>query len=122
MEDQLYVRLRGRVLGPYDTAKLQSLAKRGQLSRMHEVSPDSINWVPASKYLKLFVGEDMMQELIPQPVKINTQSANRNQECFSPPGRRWWYNNNGIETGPVDQATLPANAGSGKPLSRRYRL
>ena len=58
MENQLYIRMRGRVLGPYDQEKLQSLARRGQLSRMHELSQDATNWVRASTYPELFVVED----------------------------------------------------------------
>jgi hypothetical protein len=61
METRLFIRIRGKVLGPYDSAKLQLFVKRGQLSRMHEVSPDSINWVPASKYPDLFVDPDVPQ-------------------------------------------------------------
>ena len=57
MDNQLYVRIRGRVLGPYDQEKLQSLARRGQLSRMHELSQDATNWVRASTYPELFVSE-----------------------------------------------------------------
>ena len=56
MDTQLYLRVRGRVLGPYDQEKLQSLVRRGQLSRMHEVSTDGANWVRASTYAELFVG------------------------------------------------------------------
>jgi S1-C subfamily serine protease len=57
MENQLYVRIRGRILGPYDQEKLQSLARRGQLGRMHELSADAVNWVQASAYPELFVGQ-----------------------------------------------------------------
>ncbi len=57
MENQLYIRVRGRVLGPYDEEKLQGLARRGQLSRMHELSQDGVNWVRATNYPELFVGE-----------------------------------------------------------------
>src|SRR5580658_9061928 len=56
MDTQLYLRVRGRVLGPYDEEKLQSLVRRGQLSRMHEVSTDGTHWVRASTYAELFVG------------------------------------------------------------------
>ena len=54
MDNQHYIRIRGRVLGPYDQEKLQTLARRGQLSRMHELSPDGISWVRASSYPELF--------------------------------------------------------------------
>ena len=54
MEDQLYVRIRGRVQGPFDTEKLRALVRRGQLSRMHEVSNDGNDWKQASEYSELF--------------------------------------------------------------------
>ena len=55
MDTQLYLRVRGRVLGPYDPEKLQELVRRGQLSRMHEVSVDGTHWVRASTYAELFI-------------------------------------------------------------------
>ncbi|MFZ1010708.1 MAG: NINE protein, partial [Candidatus Sulfotelmatobacter sp.] len=56
MESPLYIRVRGRVLGPYKLEKLKGLARRGQLSRMHELSTDGISWVRASNYPELFTG------------------------------------------------------------------
>jgi hypothetical protein len=107
MENQLYMRLRGRVLGPYDTAKLQSLAKRGQLSRMHEVSPDSINWVPASKYPDLFVNEDIPQAAAAQQTAQAAQQTDYDVQKRSPAaGRRWWYRKNGSQIGPMEEMAL----------------
>lgn len=57
MENQLYIRIRGKILGPYNQEKLQSLSRRGQLSRLHEVSQDAANWVRASTYPELFLVE-----------------------------------------------------------------
>ena len=53
---QYYLRVRGRVQGPFDQEKLQNFSRRGQLSRLHEVSTDGINWARASTYPELFVG------------------------------------------------------------------
>ena len=75
MDTQLYLRVRGRVLGPYDEEKLKSLVRRGQLSRMHEVSTDGANWVRASTYAELFVGAPVklvapeMQVAAPPPAQ-----------------------------------------------------
>lgn len=57
MENQLYIRIRGRVYGPYDQEKLQLLALRGQFGRIHEVSQDGVDWLSASTYGELFRGE-----------------------------------------------------------------
>ena len=40
-----YVRSRGRVLGPFTQAQLESLRDRGQLSQFHELSRDKRVWV-----------------------------------------------------------------------------
>jgi hypothetical protein len=52
--DQYYVRIRGRVNGPFDLAGLQRLAARGVVSRVHEISADKINWTSACEYEDLF--------------------------------------------------------------------
>ncbi len=49
-----YVRIRGRVYGPYDNARLKQMVGRGQLSRLHEISIDGQSWLPASSQLELF--------------------------------------------------------------------
>ena len=58
MENQLYIRVRGRVLGPYDQEKLHLLARRGQFSRAHEISDDGLSWVRASTRPELFGNGD----------------------------------------------------------------
>lgn len=50
----LYVRIRGRVHGPLDLEKLKALARKGQLSRIHEISSDQQAWQPAGSMPELF--------------------------------------------------------------------
>ena len=106
METQLYVRIRGRVLGPYDKDKLQALARRGQLSRMHSSSPDATQWVRASTYPELFVVEETAVGTSAQPSGDGhaTTAVDGHQQSVA--GRRWWYRKNGVETGPVDQVVV----------------
>lgn len=52
--EQYYVRIRGKINGPFDLAGLQKLAARGVVSRLHEVSADKITWTSASEYEQLF--------------------------------------------------------------------
>ena len=114
METQLYIRIRGRVLGPYDQEKLQSLARRGQLSRMHELSQDATNWVRASTFPELFVSEDHSVAVVMQQVPGETHDGVQRQgPTPMPSGRRWWYRKNGSETGPVDETTLQQTLASG---------
>jgi hypothetical protein len=106
--------MRGRVLGPYDREKLQSLARRGQLSRMHELSPDATNWVRASTYPELFVSEDISPAAVAQNGPNDVRGLGREEgQPQRPSGQRWWYGKNGQEAGPVDQATLQQMLASG---------
>ncbi len=54
LSDQFYIRVRGRVQGPFDSEKLRQLARRGQFSRMHEISVDGQQWEPAKERPELF--------------------------------------------------------------------
>jgi hypothetical protein len=69
MDNQYYIRIRGRVLGPYDMEKLQALVRRGQLSRIHEISGDGVNWLPAPTLPGLFTPE------LPQSPRNPRQSS-----------------------------------------------
>lgn len=49
-----YVRLRGRVTGPFDLATLQRQSRQGFLSRLHQISTDQTTWRPAAALEGLF--------------------------------------------------------------------
>lgn len=126
MDTQLYLRVRGRVLGPYDQEKLQSLVRRGQLSRMHEVSTDGAHWVRASTYAELFVGAPVklvapeMPVAAPPPaqepagdlpIPLAEEPAAQAQASPQPAApaaasRGWYYENLGAQHGPVDEPVL----------------
>jgi hypothetical protein len=53
-EESFFVRSRGKVTGPFDLAGLQRLVRLGMLSRVHELSADKQNWLPASRTPGLF--------------------------------------------------------------------
>lgn len=53
--EAFYIRLRGRVQGPFTPAQLQALHQRGQFSRTHEVSEDQVNWSSAATLSNVFV-------------------------------------------------------------------
>lgn len=54
MSQQYYIRVRGKVSGPYDLYQLRTLQERGGLARFHEISTDQQNWVPALALSELF--------------------------------------------------------------------
>jgi hypothetical protein len=110
----MYIRLRGKVMGPYDMEKLQSLARRGQLSRMHELSQDATNWVRASTYPELFVSENKPPAVVTRSASGEVREAlPGGGQVLPAPGRHWWYRKSGSEVGPVDQAALQQVLASG---------
>jgi hypothetical protein len=116
MDSTLYIRVRGRVLGPYDQEKLQSLARRGQLSRMHELSEDGASWVRAANYPELFTGA---QAEMPTP--RNTEAASGpvylgGEATSTAPHpqaqQQWFYTSGGAQRGPVDFSNLQLLVGT----------
>ena len=74
MDILLYVRVRGRIAGPFDFDQLQALARKGQLSRMHEVSTDQMSWTQAGpSHPEIWEGwttkvETPVEPVVEQPV------------------------------------------------------
>lgn len=71
-----YIRVRGRVQGPFDLEQLKKLRQRGQFSRAHEVSQDQASWQSASILDDVFVApkraapakvEPAVEETVPSP-------------------------------------------------------
>lgn len=58
-----YLRIRGRIDGPFDLFDLQQMAKRGVLSRIHEISEDRVNWQSADN-LDLFMDTGTISETV----------------------------------------------------------
>jgi hypothetical protein len=115
MENQLYIRIRGRVLGPYDKERLQSMARRGQLSRMHELSPDATTWVRASTYPELFTVAEVPRGMPMPKAAVDRRGIVMAPEVQPPPAvvRRWWYRKNGAEAGPIEESALQQMLASG---------
>ena len=130
---QYYMRVRGRVQGPFDQEKLKSLGRRGQLSRLHEVSTDGINWARASTFPELFVSPPSEETAGSQP-----SATGPNTPAPSTPGpnpavppmagatgaafgdglamgrAEWWYSLQGKEQGPFEFAVLQQMAAGGQ--------
>ena len=108
--NSLYVRRQGRISGPYDWRTLQTMAKRGTLSRFHEVSVDGEQWVPAAEHPSLF---DAHFTELPEP----TTSTNHPEPA---PDGDWHYEANEEPVGPVPFETLQGLISTGSvPLTAR---
>ncbi len=99
-----FVRIRGKIHGPFDAEKLKKLHARGQFSRAHEVSRDKRSWQPAGTLPELFgapelrlpqAGDNVFLPEIEEP-------ADSYQQPSAPPGTAKWYYSVGDERhGPV---------------------
>lgn len=54
MGQNYYVRVRGRVLGPYTLDAVSQMARKAQIGRSHEASLDGESWRPASEFPEIF--------------------------------------------------------------------
>lgn len=52
--EKIYVRFRGRTLGPLTSQKVQDLIARGQITRLHELSGDGLSWSKAEEFGEFF--------------------------------------------------------------------
>ena len=98
-----YVRVRGRVRGPYDIARLKLLHARGQLSRVHQVSTDGQSWVSAATLIQVFVNRAPLIEPKVDP------SADAQQDT-----KQWYYQKDEKSHGPVSDNELQAMINNGE--------
>jgi GYF domain 2 len=100
-KQSFYIRIRGKVTGPFGFEQLKSLRNRGQLRRFHELSEDRQTWVPASAIAQLF-GDETATGVELVDAAPSEEPANRNA-----PALDWHYlDGAGSQQGPVPTETL----------------
>ncbi len=72
--ERLYIRFKGRVLGPLTGEKVAELVKRGQITKQHEISTDSTEWKKAEEYPDLFRNELSNKKQMDEMVPVSTSS------------------------------------------------
>ncbi len=101
-ESLYYIRVRGKVEGPYNLPQAQALVRRGRLGRHHEVSQDRVNWKRASEFPELFA--------TPMPRHPQNAAAPpppaESSEVPSATPQNWYYAQDGTEQGPVSLEEL----------------
>jgi hypothetical protein len=60
--EKLYIRFKGRILGPISQEKALEMVKRGQITRQHEVSLDGSVWRAAANVSELFPSRSEREE------------------------------------------------------------
>jgi len=112
-ETNYYIRLRGRVSGPFELASLQAMARRGTLSRIHELSSDGVSWSSAGTMAELFAqptaGAPPAQAEVREPVVPQVEPP-----PIVPPVRKYFYRQGGRTFGPVPLPILQSLARAGK--------
>jgi hypothetical protein len=124
MSGEYYVRIRGRVHGPLTLQKLHNLVQKGQLSRIHEISPDGRSWQPAAKMAELFTSPASVtapstgaagfspaaSEQTESFVDLSKGSDPRDvwdgNSAAAIPSESWYYAIGGAQQGPVSTAQL----------------
>lgn len=108
MGTQYYIRIRGRVQGPFDDEKLRSLAQRGQFSRIHEISEDGVHWRSAREQPSLFTAEATPVGSNDDTASASSSSPVRPEKVASGSVRNdgWYYQSGGQPQGPVDFVSL----------------
>jgi hypothetical protein len=108
MADQFFVRIRGKISGPYDVPSLQKLVRRGMLSRIHQISSDRQSWSAAGEF----------EDLFPAPatsaaVQVTESAAIEVDEPVAAPPSApavesgpYFYSQDGSIVGPVPLAVL----------------
>ena len=95
-DERFYVRFKGRVLGPLTREKTLELAKRGQITKQHELSPDGAAWKQAHEFPGFFTTD--------RAVANQTAVREKQPEASAPeaPTEEWYAHFNNSNQGPVD--------------------
>jgi hypothetical protein len=113
MSEQIYIRSRGRIQGPFSEEQLKLMARKSQFSRMHEVSKDGVTWSRASASPELFA---TVSEANPNTTKSPVVDIPPVVGATSPSTghQSWYYHQFGATKGPVDFSRLQQLADAGE--------
>ena len=102
-DDKYYVRFRGRTLGPFDAGKVRELIKRGQVTRMHELSPDGVSWQQAEVFTELFPAATQPEQAVEPFTHAGPDQAAQNTGPEAAPTEtaEWYAHLNNENKGPV---------------------
>jgi len=119
--EKYFIRVRGRIVGPFDMAELQRRVRLGTLARVHEVSLDRQTWQPATDLTELFsvpattesplTGDVGSSQPIPlkSDVPDMTPAALPTSDSSGQAGSNtYFYSRNGVTKGPISWRALQA--------------
>jgi len=106
-----YIRVRGKIHGPFDVERLRKLQARGQFSRAHEVSLDKRSWQAAGSIKELFAANEpppaptSMGENVFLPMDASGEGISHG-DSGPPESTKWYYNIGDERHGPVSLMDL----------------
>ena len=109
MDTHLWVKEKGRVLGPYTIDKLKKLVDENWLSKMHLVSEDQMTWLDAGDYQNGVLWDRNSSQPIEIEKALQGQSAEESVDRDPSPLKEpneWWYTKNGQQLGPISLEQL----------------
>ena len=111
MGNTYYVRVRGRVLGPYTLDAVSQMARKAQIGRSHEVSLDGESWRPAAEFPEIFerppAPAAMAVPSITLPADTPISAAPIQGPDVSSGGVMWHYTRRGEQQpAPISQSAL----------------
>ena len=107
--DRIYVRFKGRVLGPLTHEKAVDLVRRGQITKQHELSPDGQAWRMAEEFTELFSP--------PKRSSAEVQSDVQSQSASIQPvvvEDQWYAHFDGTNQGPANEGMMRQWVNQGK--------
>ncbi len=107
--EQVYVRFKGRVLGPLTREKTHEMIKRGQITRQHELCFDRNSWRPAHEFEEFFPRHGNAS-------KGDSISGKKDgdQKLRGPADVEWFANFDGSNQGPTNEVELRQCIAQGK--------
>ena len=114
MDTHLWVKEKGRLLGPYTIEKLKQLVDENWLSKMHLISTDQMTWINAGDYESgmLWIRDEQIQTTENEDLNLDSAgAAETNPEHEKHPHvaeveTDWWYTRNGQQLGPISLEQL----------------
>lgn len=127
-DDRVYIRFKGKTLGPLTLQKVQDLARRGQITRMHELSPDGISWVKAEEFGGVFqssrvvadsnssVSHGTSEEILAKDGNslLAVSHATPRQGDVPDQGVEWYAHIGGENRGPMNTSAIQSAINSGQ--------
>src|SRR5438128_5795828 len=108
----LYIRVQGKVQGPFCLDALRSMRDRGQFRRFHEISEDCQSWGPANVLKELFPSEPVTKAVAEATAfeAVSGAAASENTDAqkgkLSSRGEWYYVDEAGKQRGPISKGKL----------------